>query len=204
MDEIKSQIECNESQKFKAHIVEYDSSNKKFHNFYAFKISKWHIRISDFTYKLLKLVVIIACYLLIFEFKNGIILDKILWVNDIIFSCIKKIGLFLFNCTPFSSKMMQNPDFKYAIILATVFIVISSIINLFIFIDETDNVIPTILLSVIAGILNLHIHYEICYIIIKIPVFYKVLAFIALLLSNIILEIMIFFILHALVKTYFT
>lgn len=132
----------------------------------------------------------------VFEWHEGIIWGYIkfgwLWVLDklkVAGAAIKTIGVkvFSFICmvasgigfiTPFGRNAAENSDFRYCLIVCTICVVISLIIFFVILSDEVSWFVSGII-SVVASFAMWYSSFGMCFLIVKIPIAFKILALIA-------------------------
>lgn len=106
--------------------------------------------------------------------------------------------------TPFGRAEVENPNFRYALIICTVCTGIGLLYNIETITDEfPDTIVCDVILSVVLSIGMWYGCYGVCHWIVKIPVFYHVLAFIAAVLSSFVvwfINIVIFLVCECLIE----
>lgn len=97
--------------------------------------------------------------------------------------------------TPFGRAEAENPNFQYALIICTICTVIGLIANIEEITDEfPDTIVCDVILSVVLSIGMWYGCFGVCHWIVKISVFYHILAFIAAVFSSFIVWIVVMFI----------
>lgn len=97
--------------------------------------------------------------------------------------------------TPFGRAETEKPNFQYALIICTICTVIGFIANIEEITDEfPDTIVCNVILSVVLSIGMWYGCFGVCHWIVKISVFYHILAFIAAVFSSFIVWIVVMFI----------
>lgn len=164
--------------------------------FYIKEIIQKHIAIIRF-------IVHFALFYFIFEWNNEFIKQKILAVvkkiinkllkfKPTITAIMKKfINVFIL-VTPFRHGKIVSENFKYAFIICTICAFVGFLAYLFIVMNTMKkHKIVSVLVSIISFVIMWNVMYYACRIVSKIPIFYKVLALLAIIILSIITWIII-------------
>lgn len=152
-----------------------------------------------------------SLFWMIFEWKDGVILGYIkVWWNDCLqwLQTVKEIwitllgrgGAFLIYLTPFGRRLASNPSIRYCLIVGTICVGIAFIIYIISLKDEVGNV-ANFIFSSIGAMCMWYACYGISLLVAKIPIYFQVLAAIAMILASIVL-FLIFGILIAIIEDF--
>lgn len=179
MNEIIPNSYSKSKNKSVAHTKSLDTQSKTIHEYNIYTTVHRRFVISEPTIRKL-------CVLLGFIF--GIIFHTIYIQNFDFISKINNIKSILFNFTPFAQEIMNNTNFKYVFIIGVVLTLLASIaffcINFIEF--ENKHIFILLLMTLFFSFIYLYLNFAICHLIIKIPIYFKILSTIAIIVSNII------------------
>jgi len=95
--------------------------------------------------------------------------------------------MWFYSLTPFSKSILKNPQFKYVFTIGTIISVLVIIIfTIFLKYESNKSIISIILYSIVVAFIYIYINFGICHIIIKIPIWFKFLSTIAIIIFNLI------------------
>lgn len=135
-----------------------------------------------------------SLFWMIFEWKDGVILgyvkgwwnDCSQWlqtVKDIWITLLGKVGVFLIFLTPFGRHLASNPSIRYCLIVGTICVGIAFIIYIIILKDEMGGV-ANFAFSSTGAMCMWYACYGISFLVAKIPIYFQLLAAIAMILVS--------------------
>lgn len=154
----------------------YDLKNGTTHTINISKKITWEININELTIR--KFLFILG---VVIGFSSYYFYSK---YTVTIWSFLNKAKMFVFNISPFASDMLEVPNFKYAFIFGCVFTGIGILIIFCCGISVRKNIFLILLICIIFSAVYLYLNFGLCYLIIKIPIFYKVISSILMIVIN--------------------
>jgi len=181
MGESKPPIYKKHKDKNIQHTKSLDKLNRTIHEYNIHTVTNYHFRISEPT---------IRKIYLIFGFVFGIIIHIFYIQNySLLSKYVKNIKIFLFNITPFARSILKNANFRYVFYISTVLTLLISIIFFRIIWSDYKKVILSLIVTLIFSFAYLYLNFAVCHLIIKIPIYFKILATLTIIISNIIIGI---------------
>jgi len=192
MNEIKPASYSKNKDKKIQYTKSLDETNKTIHHYDIEVITKYHIEISEPTIR--KIYLIIG---LIF----GVTIHKFYLENKaFIFQYAENIKVFLFRLTPFARDIMTNTNFKFVFYISIVLTLLISILVYDIFYCRLKKIILSLFFTFIFLFAYLYLNFAVCHLMIKIPIYFKVLSTLAIIISNIIMGLICCTILESIVN----
>ena len=160
------------------HTKSLDSRNRTTHEIDVTTVTHYHLHISEPTIR--RIYMIVGLIL-------GIIGHKIyIQYHQFIFLFLRKVPGFLFNLTPFARSILDNSNFRFVFYVGAIFSLLAFIIIFIILYDSIYGFFTSLLISFVFLYAYLYLNFAICHLIIKIPIYFKVLSTLAIILFNII------------------
>lgn len=158
-----------------------DNNNVTVHEYDIHTVTDYHFQISEPSIRKIYLVV---------GFILGIIIHKIYIQNiELIQKYSHEAKNFLFNLTPFARNIMSNDNFKYVFNISIICTILVTIVIFITMLTDDISFFISLIISFVFLFAFLYLNFAICHLIIKIPIYFKVLSFIAIIISNIIIGI---------------
>lgn len=176
----KNEIRRNKNRQI-LHGKKISSNNKTIHHYSFESYSRWDITINDSIIKL---------FIYIFGFITGI-LSFYLYDTKKYIIILQKLNVFkkmVYNISPFSNKMLDNEDFKYIFIFSFVCTIIATL-TLFVVLlyhIKKHKIVCSFFITLIFFIIYLYLNFFFCLLLIKIPIYVKIISSIILIISNLI------------------
>lgn len=138
-----------------------------------------------------------SLFWMLFEWEDGVILGyiKVWWnvcsrwfqsVKEIWITLLGKAGAFLMFLTPFGRNFAYSPSIRYCLIVGTICVGIAFVLYIIIFKDEMGNLENFVFLST-GAMCMWYACYGISFLVARIPIYFQVLAAIAMILASIVL-----------------
>lgn len=149
----------------------------------------WGVGIIERFKMTIKTLVDFILFWILFEWKDGVFITylKELWlelwevlqkIGTIFYHFLEKVSSFFIFITPFGRKAAENSDFRYCLIVCSIWVGIALVLfigTLWNTIDALENII----ISLVMAFIMWYVCFGFCYLIVLIPIYFKILAAIA-------------------------
>lgn len=174
----KTRIYHKKKNKNITHKKSLDAKNKTVHDYTIVTTTMRYFHITEPTLRKIHLII---------GFILGVFFHYIYTsYNSLIMKYFIKTKNFIYFCTPFARKIVQEKNFNYIFKIGTILSIIIVLIFFFVLISEKKLNIFSFLLTIIFCLIYLYLNFGICHLLIKIPKFFKIISTILILIINII------------------